>query len=486
MTINELDSQTLLQAEAKLFIDAVDPNTGQAYPQDDTDGHGTGIASIISSKTNNGGIAGIAWNGRYGQTDQYPIAKILPIKIQAVHNASPFSEQYNEAGGCTHNLLDAIAYAADPTPTADERQFFDLQVTGSPGSYSVPQNVLPSTQFFPTDAAAVINLSSSFSVRSELVYALLQRVEMHFPKTLLVVAPNNNIVNLDSVNDYPAKYGLPNVLTVSNTLDDMCILGPEGTTIDILAPGVGISKLTLMGSIDTATGTSFAAPHVAGAAAVLSALAPNWTYKELKGYLTKSASRRMCVVDGSIGSIDACKQPTDLPEKSPSICNLTTISESTGLLDLDRATAPPLDFVDLNDTTVWDASNTPIQVALVQTFETTLCGKVNAELQLMRNGSTSPYKTVALAQTDRSGLTTGSVVSVEVPSLVAFNPVSPVENTASGRVRLQCSDSQLFRLSAPFKVLFPTTPLPPVISVTEAQRPPPYSSVPRDEARLLH
>ena len=59
----------------------------------------------------------------------------------------------------------------------------------------------------------------------------------------------------------------------------------DGPQVDVLAPGVFITAAGTLSS-----GTSMAAPHVAGAAAVLAAAKPFATTQELEGYLTTSAT----------------------------------------------------------------------------------------------------------------------------------------------------------------------------------------------------
>ena len=59
----------------------------------------------------------------------------------------------------------------------------------------------------------------------------------------------------------------------------------DGPQVDVLAPGVFITAAGV-----TKSGTSMAAPHVAGAAAVLAAAKPFATTQELEGYLTTSAT----------------------------------------------------------------------------------------------------------------------------------------------------------------------------------------------------
>lgn len=69
--------------------------------------------------------------------------------------------------------------------------------------------------------------------------------------------------------------------------------GPVNTTFavkpDVVAPGVGILSTVPGGSMDAFNGTSMAAPHVAGVAALIRAIHPDWTPAQIKAAITNTA-----------------------------------------------------------------------------------------------------------------------------------------------------------------------------------------------------
>lgn len=64
-----------------------------------------------------------------------------------------------------------------------------------------------------------------------------------------------------------------------------------GTTLDITAPGSGINSTVLNGGYDFKNGTSMAAPHVAGVAALVLSVAPNLTELEVRDIIESTAKK---------------------------------------------------------------------------------------------------------------------------------------------------------------------------------------------------
>ncbi|MFG2774328.1 S8 family serine peptidase [Streptomyces sp. NPDC048350] len=117
--------------------------------------------------------------------------------------------------------------------------------------------------------------------------------------TLFVVAAGNTGPSLNTVSSPGCA---PSVLTVGATdRDDSTALfssrGPTtlGHTLkpEIAAPGVGISAAAAGGrgvyACQGMSGTSMAAPHVAGAAAIVKQRHPDWTAQQIKAALVSSA-----------------------------------------------------------------------------------------------------------------------------------------------------------------------------------------------------
>jgi hypothetical protein len=105
---------------------------------------------------------------------------------------------------------------------------------------------------------------------------------------LFVVTAGNDAIDNDVDPGYPGSFDLPNLISVAATdrLDALFVASNFGaSTITMGAPGVGILSTTIGNTYTVMSGTSTAAPHVSGAAALLLAANPNLTLPQLKGLL---------------------------------------------------------------------------------------------------------------------------------------------------------------------------------------------------------
>jgi thermitase len=213
-------------------------NTGYDLINNDFDatddfGHGTMVAGIIAAETNNNeGVAGVAWN-----------CKILPVKV------------LDENGeGYMDTVADGIRWAVD-------------------------------------NGAKVINLSLG---GPDLSQTLRLAVQYAFNKDVLVVSAAGN--DNDKVL-YPAAFE-SYVLAAAGTdyNDERYSLSNFGAEIDVAAPCVDILapypiKLTPPGYLNYAygTGTSFAAAHVSGLAALIVSIKPWLKAADLMNIIRYSA-----------------------------------------------------------------------------------------------------------------------------------------------------------------------------------------------------
>lgn len=138
---------------------------------------------------------------------------------------------------------------------------------------------------------------------------------------LNVFAAGNNGRNLDTgAPHYPASYTSPSILSVaaSTPTDARSSFSNFGaTSVDLAAPGSSVYSTTFESnsSYGAKSGTSMAAPHVSGAAALLAAYHPNLSVPSLKATLMNSvdalaAWNGVVKTGGRLNVLRALQNPT--------------------------------------------------------------------------------------------------------------------------------------------------------------------------------
>lgn len=194
----------------------------------DLNGHGSHVAGIIGAVGNNGvGMAGVNWN-------------VKLMAIRAMHNVGD---------GYTSDLIKAIDYA---------------RLMKAP----IINNSYGNQEYSQAHKDAIDNTNALF-----------------------VVAAGNDGRNNDSRPTYPASYNCSNIIAVAATTfdDSLASFSNYGaSSVHIAAPGERIFSTTPAETYSVMSGTSMAAPFVAGAAALVLAANPGMTTQQLKARLLAS------------------------------------------------------------------------------------------------------------------------------------------------------------------------------------------------------
>lgn len=234
--------------------DLVD-NLGEGYDfvnennitTDDEAGHGTVVAGVLGSVGNNGiGTAGVCWS-------------VNLIPLQTTREV----ERDGEILYLSDSLTDARA-----------------------------------VEFATNENIPIINYSRGGGSYEP----ALEEIIYNYPG-LFVCAAGNGRLDLDVNTFYPVSYNLPNMISVAaidTTTSPIDLWDNWDTTqrasnfgdskVHIAAPGVNLFTAGSNGGYVLATGTSYASPMVAGAAALLKSVYPSMTAGQIKARLLSTAT----------------------------------------------------------------------------------------------------------------------------------------------------------------------------------------------------
>src|SRR5215208_6344783 len=127
-------------------------------------------------------------------------------------------------------------------------------------------------------------------------------------------ANNPEVITVSAIADSDGKCGGNGPSTPYGADDTLASFSNFGDVVDIAAPGVEIYSTFKSNSYTKLTGTSMAAPHVAGAAALYISLHPEASPKDVKNYLMNSGTNLSDLCNGNghgyfVGDRDRFHEP---------------------------------------------------------------------------------------------------------------------------------------------------------------------------------
>ena len=225
----------------------IDAFNDDSDPMDDHD-HGTHVAGIIGAVGNNSvGVVGVNWN-----------VKIMACKFIGA-----------DGFGTVADAIQCLEYVK----TMKDRGVNIVATNNSWGAYGYSQ-------------------------------ALYDSVEALRQKDILVIAAaGNDGLNNDILPLYPASYFLSNVISVAatNAFGYKSIFSNYGkASIHVFAPGERILSTTTGNTFSSFSGTSMAAAHISGLAALLKAQAPVKDWKTIRNLIIAGGDDDAILLNGSI------------------------------------------------------------------------------------------------------------------------------------------------------------------------------------------
>lgn len=236
------------------LIDNLDPGwdsfSDNAITSDDVTGHGTHVAGIIGATGNNlKGVVGVNWN-----------VSLVPLQVSEISSINwPFEA-----------IIEAINYAINLWGTDDQIDILNLSMDG----YGLNTGVREAIRSYPG---------------------------------LVVWAAGNEEEDIDLRVQNHGTFNLPNIISVGNYQNDGnrsedSNFSKSNTNVNIYAPGTIVLSTDLDNGYLGRSGTSMAAPHVTGVAALMLSENPNLTASQLKNLIIDNATTGSITIPNGTGT----------------------------------------------------------------------------------------------------------------------------------------------------------------------------------------
>lgn len=246
-----IDSGILTNHSDLNVVGGINCSKGRANKYSDGNGHGTHVAGTIGALDNNQGVVGIA-----------PGARLWAVRV------------LNNAGsGFTSDVICGIDWVTGKNNIIEVANMSlggsgkDTGCSGDPMHQAICNSVAAGITYV---VAAGNNAANAANYTP---------------------AAYDEVITVSALADFDGEPGGAGAATCRNDEDDtFANFSNYGADVDIIAPGVCIESTWNDGGLNTISGTSMAAPHVAGAAALHLATYPAATPADVKTALIGSGS----------------------------------------------------------------------------------------------------------------------------------------------------------------------------------------------------
>jgi subtilisin family serine protease len=208
------------------------------------------------------------------------------VKIKGKIIADQWDDDNGHGTHCA-GIVAAVDNDIGVIGVAPEAYLYGVKVLDRRGSGYV-SDVILGIQWSIEDEMDVISMSLGTSSD---VQSLHDACDAAYAAGIVVVAAAGNSGDTDPDDDviYPAKYSSVIAVAATDDTNTRASWSGDGPEVELAAPGVAIYSTWKGGEYDTKSGTSMAAPHVAGTAALVLAANPGLNPDDVRATLQAAA-----------------------------------------------------------------------------------------------------------------------------------------------------------------------------------------------------
>lgn len=254
-------------------------------------------------------------------------------------NNADTSDAYGHGTKVAGVIASARGNKVGSNGVAYKAKIMPIRIAGSDG-YALFSHMVAGIRWAMNNGARVVNLSYANAAGSKAINMSAKHMSINNQGVSVISAGNTG-----GKLDYEV---FPDFLAVSGTdsNDKLASWSSYGTFVDLCAPGVSIYTTTKGGGYGKVSGTSFAAPMVAGSVALIMAQDPSLTAAEVEHVLL-SNTKPLATTDAEkekfgAGRVDIGKaiksivpEPKDTTPPTVSITSLTEGMRVGGLVFID-------------------------------------------------------------------------------------------------------------------------------------------------------